>query len=156
MGMTQAVVSSDEESRDEKLRICSILVVDDDKACAQIMMWTLEILGYTAKMALDGPTAIELAKSFCPDVVLCDIGMPEMNGYEVCKAMRREPVLQNTIFIAHTGWGEKEHYVRSKEAGFDHHLVKPVGTEALKDFLLGLDKKTLIASEDANNSHSQT
>jgi CheY-like chemotaxis protein len=93
MGMTQAVISLDEEFGDEKPHIYRILVVDDDKACAQISMWTLEILGHTVKMALDGPSAIELAKSFHPDIVLCEIGMPEMNGYEVCKAMHREPDL---------------------------------------------------------------
>jgi CheY-like chemotaxis protein len=119
-------------------------------------MWTLEILGHTVKMALDGPSAIELAKSFHPDIVLCEIGMPEMNGYEVCKAMHREPILQNTTFIALSGWGQKEHRERSKEAGFDYHLVKPLNIEALKNILLLLDKETLISSEDASSSHSQT
>ena len=107
-------------------------------------------------MALNGPTAIELAKSFCPDVVLCDIGMPEMNGYEVCQTMHKEPVLQNTTFIALTGWGQKEQIERSKEAGFDYHLVKPLDINALKNILLLLDKETLSANEDANNSHSLT
>lgn len=123
-----------------------ILVVDDDKACANVLMWTLEILGHTVQMALDGPTAIALAKSFLPDIALLDIGLPEMNGYEICQTMRREPALQNIVFIAQTGWGQKEHRERSKEAGFDYHLVKPVDMEALKNILLGLDK-TLTTSE---------
>ncbi len=79
-----------------------------------------------------------------------------MNGYAVCQAMHREPGLQNTTFIALTGWGQKEHRERSKEAGFDYHLVKPLDTNALKNILLLLDKETLIANEDANNSRSQT
>jgi len=122
-----------------------ILVVDDDKACAQTTVWVLESLGHTAQMALNGRAAIELAKSFHPDVVLLDIGIPGMNGYVICNAMRAEPVLQNTLFIAQTGWGEKEHRERSKEAGFDYHLVKPVDMEALKNILLVLDKKAELA-----------
>ena len=64
-----------------------------------------------------------------------------MNGYAICKAMHKEPALQNTTFIAQTGWGQKEHRERSKEAGFDYHLVKPVDIEVLKNILLILDKE---------------
>lgn len=140
MGTTQAAILLDEESTREKLHHYRILVVDDDKSCAKTTMWLLESLGHTVQMALDGRTAIELAKSFHPDVVLLDIGLPGMNGYVICKAMRKEPVLRNTVFIAQTGWGQKEHQERSKEAGFDYHLVKPVDIEALKNILLILDK----------------
>ncbi len=140
MGIVQATTLPDDKPTAEELPDYRILVVDDNEACAKVMMWTLEMLGYIVQMALNGPTAIELAKSFCPDVVLCDIGMPEMNGYEICQAMRKEPVLQNTIFAALTGWGQKEHQEHSKAAGFDYHLVKPVSIEALKNFLLRLDK----------------
>ena len=93
-------------------------------------------------MATDGQTAIALAKSFIPDAVLLDIGLPGMNGYEICEAMRREPALKNTLFIAQTGWSQREHRERSKEAGFDYHLVKPVSIDALKNILLILDKKS--------------
>ncbi len=124
-----------------------ILVVDDNAACAKVLMWTMQTLGHTAQMALDGQTAIAMAKSFCPEVVLLDIGLPDMNGYEICQAMRRESVLQYTVFIAQTGWGQKEHRERSKEAGFDYHLVKPIDMEALKDILLALDKKQLSDQE---------
>ncbi len=122
-----------------KLHNYRILVVDDNEALAKVMMWTLEILGHTVQVAHEGQAAITLAKSFHPDVILLDIGIPGMNGYEICKAMHKEPVLQNTIFIAHTGWGEEKHRKRSKEAGFDHHLVKPVDIEDLKDILFSLD-----------------
>ena len=125
----------------EKPQSYSILVVDDNEPCAKTMMWTMEMLGHTAQIALDGKTAIKLAKSFHPDVVFLDIGMPEMNGYEVCQAMRKMSVLTKTTFIAHTGWGQKEHRERSKEAGFDYHLVKPAGIEALKNILSTLDKR---------------
>ena len=116
-----------------------ILVVDDNEACAMTMMWTMEGLGHISQMAFDGKTAIKKAKLFKPDVVLLDIGLPDMNGYEICQAMRREPELCNTIFIAQTGWAQKEHRIRSKEAGFDHHLVKPVDITALKKILSELD-----------------
>jgi len=143
MGTTQAATLPDEVSTDELPHNYRILVVDDNKACAITTMWTLEMLGHTLQMALDGPTAIELAKSFHPEVVILDIGIPGMNGYEICQAMRKEFVLQNTTFIALTGWGKKEHRERSKEAGFNYHLVKPVDMEALKKILFELDKRSL-------------
>ena len=119
-----------------------ILVIDDNAACAKTMMWTMEMLGHTAQIALDGPSALTLAKTFRPDVVLLDIGLPGMNGYEICRALRTDTALQNTVFVAQTGWGQKEHHERSKEAGFDYHLVKPVDLNALKNILLTLDKAT--------------
>lgn len=138
--MTQAATLLDEKSTGEKPRYHRILVVDDNENCAKVMMWTLEALGHTVQMALNGQDAIELAKSFHPNVVFLDIGLPGMNGYEICQAMRKEPVLQNTVFIAQTGWGEKEHIKRSKEAGFIYHLVKPVDIGMLKKILFKLDK----------------
>lgn len=116
-----------------------ILVVDDNENCAQTMMWIMEMLGHTAVIALDGESAITLAKTFRPDVVLLDIGLPGMNGYEICEAMKREPLLQEALFIAQTGWGQKEHRERSKKAGFHYHLVKPVDITRLKNILLSLD-----------------
>jgi len=101
----------------------------------------MEMLGHTAKIALDGRAAIKLAKSFHPDIIILDIGMPGMNGYEICQAMRKQSTLQHTTFVAHTGWGQKEHHERSKEAGFDYHLVKPAGIEALKNIFSVLDKR---------------
>lgn len=130
----------DKETTAEKPYVYRMLVVDDDEACAKTLMWTLEMLGYTAKTALDGQTAIKLAKDFRPDVILLDIGLPGMNGYEICQAMRKDPALQNTIFIAQTGWGQKAHRERAKVAGFDYHLVKPIDIEVLKNILSGLDK----------------
>ena len=140
MGTTHAATLPDAISTVDKPHHYRILVVDDNENCAKIMMWALEELGHTAVMAIDGPSAIKLAIYFRPDAVLLDIGLPGMNGYEICQAMRKEPVLRNTIFIAQTGWGQKEHRERSKEAGFDYHLLKPVDIEVLKNILLILDK----------------
>ncbi len=99
------------------------------------MGWTLEILGHQIQLAHDGPSALQASLSFIPDVVLLDIGLPGMNGYEVCKEMRRQPLLSHTVFIAQTGWGQQEHLDRSKEAGFSHHLVKPINIDVLKKVL---------------------
>ena len=124
-----------------------VLVVDDNEPSAKTMMWTMEMLGHTAQIALDGQSALSLARSFHPDVVLLDIGLPGMDGYETCEAMRREPALQHTVFVAQTGWSQKEHYERSKAAGFDYHLVKPVDMNTLNDVLQALKKAT--PSDDA-------
>ncbi|MES2207107.1 MAG: PAS domain S-box protein [Pseudomonadota bacterium] len=117
------------------LNSLKILVVDDNDASAKTMGWTLEILGHQIQLAHDGPSALQASLSFIPDVVLLDIGLPGMNGYEVCKEMRRQPLLSHTVFIAQTGWGQQEHLDRSKEAGFSHHLVKPINIDVLKKVL---------------------
>jgi len=143
MEMTQGNTSPDEESGLDKPHQYRILVVDDSEVLAKTMMWMLEMLGHKVQIATDGPTAIEAAKSFDPEIIILDIGIPEMNGYETCQAMQQYPILQNAIFVAHTGWGQKEHRERSKEAGFDYHLVKPVNFEALKSIISTLSKKML-------------
>ncbi len=120
-----------------------ILVIDDNENCAKVMMWTIETFGHTCKMAHDGVSAIALAESFLPDIVFSDIGLPGMNGYDICKAMRNIPALKNTIFVAQTGWGQREHMDRSKAAGFDYHLVKPVSIDALKNILLTMDERSM-------------
>ena len=140
MGITHLATLLNSSPTTDNLHSYRILVVDDNENCAKVMMWTMEMLGHTAQMATDGQIAIELAKSFRPHVVLLDIGLPQMNGYEICQRMRNEPVLKDTVFVAQTGWGQKEHRERSKEAGFDHHLVKPIDMKALENILLELDK----------------
>lgn len=112
-----------------------ILVVDDNDASAKTMGWTLELLGHQAQLAHDGPSALQAALSFIPDVIMLDIGLPGMNGYELCKIMRQDPALNNKIYIAQTGWGQKEYQERSKAAGFSRHLVKPISIEVLKEAL---------------------
>jgi len=113
-----------------------ILIVDDNDASAKTMGWTLEMLGHEIKLAHDGTSALMLAKDYRPDIILLDIGLPGMNGYEVCRALRSDPDLKNTVIIAQTGWGQKEHLERSKEAGFDHHLVKPIKFETLEEIIV--------------------
>ncbi len=112
-----------------------ILLVEDYKVLAQMTSWALELEGHHVKVAPDGPAAIALAKTYIPEVVLLDIGLPGMNGYEVCAALRQQHALKDTIFIAQTGWGQKEHRQRSKEAGFHYHMVKPIDPAALQGIL---------------------
>ena len=113
-----------------------ILVVDDNKDIAKALGWMMEIIfGHEVLLAYDGASAIATARSFLPDLVLLDIGMPEMNGYEVCQLLRQEPLFKHTMIVAQTGWGQAKHHKRSKEAGFDYHLAKPVTVEALQNVL---------------------
>lgn len=116
-----------------------VLIVDDNKPSADTMMWTMEMLGHTAEVCYDGPKAIAHATTFLPDVILLDLGLPGMSGYEICQALRGTPTFADTVIIAQTGWGQKEHRERSKLAGFDHHLVKPVALEQLEKILEDLE-----------------
>jgi len=112
-----------------------ILLVEDYEVLAQMTTWALEIEGHEVRVAHDGPQAFKMVKDYIPDVVLMDIGLPGMSGYEICELMRKEPALRDTIFIAQTGWGQEEHRQRSKAAGFHHHMVKPIDTQALQGLL---------------------
>lgn len=111
-----------------------VLVVDDNEAAAKTIGWAVEAFGHQMQLAHDGPEAIEVAMAFKPDVMLLDISLPGMSGYEVCKKLRQEPALKHTVFIAQTGWGH-EHQRLSAEAGFKHYLLKPVSIEILQDLL---------------------
>jgi len=111
-----------------------ILVVDDNEAAAKTIGWAVEAFGYEMQLAHDGLEAIKLATTFRPHVMLLDITMPGMNGYEVCRQLRQKAALQHTVFVAQTGWGS-EHQRLLKEAGFRHHLLKPISIEVLQDLL---------------------
>jgi PAS domain S-box-containing protein len=102
-----------------------ILVVDDNVDAAETLALLLELDGHEAQIAHDGKEAVAIALAEPPDVVLLDIGLPGMNGYEACKSMRRGG-LTSTLIVATTGYGQDEDRRRSREAGFDSHQVKPV------------------------------
>ena len=112
-------------------RASRILVVDDHVDTARGMVQLLELLGNEVVCAHDGRTAIETARRFAPDFVLLDIGLPELDGYQVAAALREDKHLQNAVIIAVSGYGQDEDRRRSFSAGFDHHLVKPVDFETL-------------------------
>ncbi len=112
-----------------------VMIVEDNEALAQTTGWLIEMLGYDYKLASGGPQALAEVEAYRPDVMMIDLGLPGMNGYDLCRALRVMPSLADTVFIAQTGWGEAEHRRMSAEAGFQHHLVKPVYLEALEDML---------------------
>ncbi len=117
-----------------------ILVADDNVDAAESMGQLLELLGNSVRIANDGLKAIDVAESFQPDLILLDIGMPKLNGYETCRRIREQTWGKTATLVALTGWGQEEDRRHSKEAGFDHHLVKPVDFETLEKLLLGSTK----------------
>jgi CheY-like chemotaxis protein len=108
-----------------------VLVVDDNVDAAESLAIILRLHGHEARTVHDGEHAIEVACEFRPDVVLLDLGMPKVNGYEVARRLRSEPWGRHVVLVACTGWGQPEDRRRSNEAGFDHHLVKPVNPDAI-------------------------
>jgi PAS domain S-box-containing protein len=118
-----------------------ILVVDDNADAAESLQILLELLGAQAKVARDGQSAIDLYGEYQPDAVLLDIGMPGMDGYEVARALRHLDPHRRTTIIALTGWGQDQDRERTRAAGFDHHLVKPVDVDALQDVLAGISSR---------------
>ena len=108
-----------------------ILIVDDNEDGAESLALLLQVAGHETHMAHDGLAAIEAAERLRPDAVLLDIGLPHMNGYEVCNRIREAPWGKNVVLVALTGWGQEEDRTRSREAGFDAHMVKPVDFDAL-------------------------
>jgi signal transduction histidine kinase len=112
-----------------------ILVVDDERISAASLGKLLRVKGHEIRTAYDGFEAVRVADEFRPDVVLLDIGLPKMNGYEVARRMRQQPWGRGVVLIALTGWGQEADRQRSKDAGFDHHLVKPVDLSALLQLL---------------------
>jgi CheY-like chemotaxis protein len=109
-----------------------LLVIDDNRDTAETLREVLQAYGYTTQVAFDGPSGLEAAKSFRPDVALVDIGLPSMDGYEVARCIRRLPELCAIRLIAVTGYGQASDRRRSALAGFERHLVKPVDLEELR------------------------
>ena len=112
-----------------------VLVVDDNEDGARILARLLTACGHQAELAHDGPTALEAASARPPDVVLLDIGLPGMDGFEVARRLREREGPDRALLVALTGYGREEDLRRSREAGFDHHLVKPVDPQSLIDLL---------------------
>ena len=112
-----------------------VLVVDDNRDSADSIAMLLKLLGADVHVVYDGPGALSAIDAFQPSVVLLDIGLPSMDGYEVARRIRQRPELNALTLIALTGWGQTEDRVRSREAGFQHHLVKPADPTVLQSLL---------------------
>jgi len=115
-----------------------ILVVDDNREGADSLSMVLRVMGNDARTAYDGQEAVHVAGEFLPDVILLDIGLPKLNGYETCRRIRAQSGHKGVILIAVTGWGQDEDHRRSHAAGFDHHMVKPVDPKVLMNKLATL------------------
>jgi PAS domain S-box-containing protein len=115
-----------------------VLIVDDNPDGAGSLATLLELSGHRTERAHDGVEAVEAAERFRPEVVLLDIGLPKLNGYDVCRRIRAQPWGQDVLLVAVTGLGQDEDERRSREAGFDRHLVKPVDYDALAQLLAAL------------------
>jgi CheY-like chemotaxis protein len=108
-----------------------ILVVDDNIDAADSLSQMLQLVGYSTKVAYEGVTAVELAELWHPGVVLLDLGLPNISGHEVARRLRREAWGRSMRLIAITGWGQEDDRRKSRDAGFDEHLTKPVDPDAL-------------------------
>jgi signal transduction histidine kinase/DNA-binding response OmpR family regulator len=117
-----------------------ILVVDDLAASAETLMTLLEMEGFEVRVAHEGQAALTIAREFRPNVVLLDIGLPGMNGFEVAHGLRNQPESQDALLIALTGYGEAESRTRSAQAGFDFHMVKPADVNLLLTMLANPDQ----------------
>ena len=115
-----------------------VLVVDDNVDAATSMGMVLGLLGVANEVEYSGRGALEAAERFRPDVVLLDIGMPEMDGYEVARRLRRDPRNAGTTLVAVTGWSQEQDQQKSHEAGFNHHFSKPADLDALRRLLAQL------------------
>ena len=116
------------------------LVVDDNKDAARLLARLLKLSGHSTRIALDGPEAIEVASTFRPDLIILDIGLPGMDGYEVCRRLRSDPDGAPATLVALTGWGTDEDKKRAHDAGFAFHLVKPVHPDQIATILEAADR----------------
>jgi len=114
-----------------------VLVADDNSDAAESLSVLLQLAGHEVRTASDGLKAVQVAEQFQPEVVLLDIGMPEMNGYEAAARIRALPQGQSILLLALTGWGQDSDRQRAEAAGFDYHLTKPADPELLERLLAG-------------------
>lgn len=138
---------SEQKSASEPARM-KLLVVDDNHDAASSLATLLMLQGHEVEVAYSGQEAIDLALSYLPHLVLLDIGMPYMDGYEVARRLRKTPGLESTVLVALTGWGQADDRRKTAEVGFDHHLMKPLKLPMLQSILD--DRKQSLAREPAS------
>jgi signal transduction histidine kinase/ActR/RegA family two-component response regulator len=149
MDAAQSPAASDEAAQCEppqrpRLRI---LIIDDIADVADVLKMLLDLEGFETLVAYSGQAALESAGEFRPDVVICDIGLPEMDGHEIARRLRGDPKVASATLIALTGWGAEGEVRRTRESGFDFHLVKPVDANALLDLLSQISPRTALTDE---------
>ncbi|CAG1000597.1 partial Transcriptional regulatory protein WalR, partial [Gammaproteobacteria bacterium] len=119
-----------------------ILVADDNTNTVTGLALLLGMMGHQVHTARDGLEAVKVAAAFRPELILLDIGMPRLNGYDACRRIRAEPWGQGMVIAALTGWGQDQDKEKSRAAGFDQHLVKPIDSAELERLLDGLQHET--------------
>ena len=115
-----------------------ILVADDNPDAAESLATLLELKGYEVRIARDGPEALQAAAEYQADAIFLDIAMPRLNGYDAARRIRHEPWGRRVTLIAVTGWCQEQDIQRSRDAGFDHHLTKPMNFARLDAILTGI------------------
>ncbi len=122
-------------------RSTRVLVVEDNKDGLDTLLMLLDAMGYTVAGAADGLQGVAVARSFLPDVLLLDLGLPGMDGFGVARALRADPRFDKLVIVALTGWGTEQDRTRTRAAGFDAHLTKPVEPDVLESYLAGFSRK---------------
>jgi CheY-like chemotaxis protein len=117
-----------------------VLLVEDDWDVAESMVALLGVLGHRVRVAYDGLSALDVASVERPDIMLVDIGLPGMDGYEVARRVRQDPKLQRTVLVALSGYGREEDKREAAAAGFHHHLTKPVEFDKLQGLVSGVSR----------------
>ncbi len=130
-----AMPSHPVETPVQKSHPLRVLIVDDNVDTVLSFSMLLKASGSEVKTAHDGPTAVKIAQEYVPDVVLLDIGLPGLNGYEVARQIRKQPSLRNVVLVALTGYGQESDKQASTEAGFNHHLIKPARIAEIRQIL---------------------
>jgi CheY-like chemotaxis protein len=119
-----------------------VLVVDDNEDAANMLREALLVKAHDVRVVQDGPSALQMCEKFRPDVALLDIGLPVMDGYELANRLRDLPGLTGMRLVAVTGYGQETDHQRSRAAGFDRHLVKPVDLDGLERLLRDLGNES--------------
>jgi CheY-like chemotaxis protein len=140
-------------SSTEPMKSYRILLIDDRRDAILPLKKMLILLGQKIAVAMDGKTGMETAREFQPEIVLCDIGLPDMDGYAVAQAIRADPKLRSVYLVAVTGYGQEDDRRRAVQSGFDYHLTKPVGKDQLEMLLRKMPR--FRVSFDVNDETSE-
>jgi two-component system CheB/CheR fusion protein len=139
--MEEKVVTTSRDASEKRIGGRRILVIEDNRDAAKALGMVLRIQGHDVTLAYDGAEGLEKVHELHPDVVLCDIGLPGLDGYEVARSVRGDPSLASTYLVALSGYASREDGHRATEAGFDVHLAKPLSIDRLAGIFRGLPSR---------------
>jgi CheY-like chemotaxis protein len=136
--MASTVVACADSSTAQAPRVPSrtrVVVIDDNKNHTLSLQKLIQTMGHEVRVAYDGASAMKLLVNFVPDFALIDLGLPRINGYYLARWLRQQPQLREITLIAQTGWGREKDRKQARDAGYDHHLVKPIDPQQLAAIL---------------------